>query len=330
MNLPLLSAIFAAFALTLYVMLDGFDLGVGALLLFATDEPVRDRMVDAIMPIWDGNETWLVMAGVTLLAGFPIAYGILLPAFYVPLVLMLLALGLRGVSFEFRWHARHRRWLWDAAFGVGSIVAALMQGTIVGGLIHGLVVHGSSFAGSVFDVFRPPCSLTALAVLAGYMTLGAGWLHLKGRTRVRTLAERSLRLSAPLFVLLAVASIALALRLQPRTLDAWHMYPRALTGISAGFLAAAALLVRAVGRKVDSAPFLLGLVTFAFGISGLALVIYPDVVPFSLTLWDAASPTHSQVFVLVGAAVVTPIVLGYTALSYYVFRGKTPAEGWED
>src|ERR1700733_5164710 len=154
--LPLASALFATFALTLYVMLDGFDLGVGALLLAQPDETQRDRMVDAIMPTWDGNETWLIMAGVTLLAAFPIAYGVLLPAFYLPLIAMLLALGLRGVSFEFRYQVDRDRRLWDRVFAVGSIVAALAQGLIAGGLIQGVAVaDGERFAGGVLDVFRP-------------------------------------------------------------------------------------------------------------------------------------------------------------------------------
>src|ERR1700739_1996089 len=165
--LPLASALFATFALTLYVMLDGFDLGVGALLLAQPDESLRDRMVYSIMPTWDGNETWLIMAGVALLAAFPIAYGILLPAFYLPLIVMLLALGLRGVSFEFRYQTEQGRRLWVRCFALGSIVAALMQGLIVGGLIQGVTVDGERFSGSVFDVFQPFPLFVAIAVLAG-------------------------------------------------------------------------------------------------------------------------------------------------------------------
>src|SRR5579872_4015741 len=155
MDLPLLSAIFAAFSITMYVLLDGFDLGVGALLLLQPHEASRNHMVDSITPTWDGNETWLIMAGVTLLAGFPIAYGILLPAFYLPLIAMLLALGLRGVSFEFRYQVVKGRRAWDVLFSVGSMVAALMQGCIVGGLIQGVAIDGERFSGSVFDVFQP-------------------------------------------------------------------------------------------------------------------------------------------------------------------------------
>ena len=187
MNLPLLSALFTTFALTLYVMLDGFDLGVGALLLVQPDEKLRDRMVDAIMPTWDGNETWLIMAGVSLLAAFPIAYGVLLPAFYLPLIAMLLALGLRGVSFEFRYQVDRQRRLWDSVFGVGSIVAALAQGLVVGGLIQGVAVaDGERFAGSVFDVFRPFPLLAGLAVLSG---LYCPWRRLAAPESYRSIAS---------------------------------------------------------------------------------------------------------------------------------------------
>src|SRR5260370_42327501 len=192
LDLPLLSAAFAAFSVTLYVMLDGFDLGVGTLILMQPSQQIRDRMVDAITPTWDGNETWLVMAGVTLLAGFPIAYGILLPAFYLPLIVMLLGLGLRGVSFEFRYQVDRRRRIWDLAFGAGSIIAALIQGFIVGGLVQGIAVTDDHFSGSVLDVFRAFPALTALAVLTGYVVLGAGWLHLKATSKLLDFARLSL------------------------------------------------------------------------------------------------------------------------------------------
>src|SRR5258705_1257172 len=164
MDLPLVAALFMLFALTMYVVLDGFDLGVGALLLAQRDEQVRNRMVDAIAPTWDGNETWLIMAGITLLAGFPLAYGILLPAFYIPIVVMLISLGLRGVSFEFRHNSSSSRRRWDVVFAAGSLAAGLAQGVIVGGLIHGLRVEGNTFPGSPFDNFRPLCVLTAVTI----------------------------------------------------------------------------------------------------------------------------------------------------------------------
>lgn len=329
MDLPLLSALFVALALSLYVMLDGFDLGVGALLLAQRDEQLRDRMVDSITPTWDGNETWLIMAGVALLAGFPIAYGILLPAFYLPLIVMLLGLGLRGVSFEFRYQVDQGRWAWDIAFSLGSIIAALMQGLIVGGLIQGVTVDGERFSGSVFDVFQPFALLTAAAVLTGYIVLGAGWLHLKATTVLRTFAERSLRMATPVFVGLAAATCIGAMFAQPGMRAVWVGHYPALILIVMLFLVAAVMLIRAIGSKSDLRPFALGLTLFALGILGLGFAIFPGIVPFRLGLWAAASSTLSHVFLLVGAVIVTPIVLGYSAFAYRVFRGKTPVKGWE-
>jgi cytochrome d ubiquinol oxidase subunit II len=328
-SLPLASALFATFALTLYVLLDGFDLGVGALLLIQSDETQRDRMVDAIMPTWDGNETWLIMAGVTLLAAFPIAYGVLLPAFYLPLIAMLLALGLRGVSFEFRYQADRDRRFWDRLFGVGSIVAALAQGLIVGGLLQGVAVaDGERFVGGVLDVFQPFALLTALSVLVGYTVLGGGWLHLKSTGPLRTFSERTLRRATPAFFALAAAVCVAAPHIQPGVRAAWSAHEAPLIVIVVLFLVVAAVLMRAIGLRPDGRPFFLGLALFALGVAGLGITIFPDIVPFRLSLWAAASSTLSHVFLLAGAAVVTPVVLAYSAFSYRVFRGKTPAEGW--
>jgi cytochrome d ubiquinol oxidase subunit II len=328
-SLPLASALFATFSLTLYVLLDGFDLGVGALLLIQSDETQRDRMVDAIMPTWDGNETWLIMAGVTLLAAFPIAYGVLLPAFYLPLIAMLLALGLRGVSFEFRYQAHRDRRFWDRLFGVGSVVAALAQGLIVGGLLQGVdVADGERFAGSVFDIFQPFALLTALSVLVGYTVLGGGWLHLKGIGPLRIFSEGVLRRATPVFVVLAAAVCVAAARIQPGVRAIWSAQEVPLIVIVALFLIVAAVLMRVIGLRPDGRPFFLGLALFALGVAGLGITIFPDIVPFRLSLWAAASSTLSHVFLLTGAVVVTPVVLAYSAFSYRVFRGKTPAEGW--
>jgi cytochrome d ubiquinol oxidase subunit II len=329
MTLPLLSALFTAFALSLYVLLDGFDLGVGALLLIQSDERLRDRMVDSIMPTWDGNETWLIMAGVALFAAFPIAYGVLLPAFYIPLIVMLLALGLRGVSFEFRYQIEQGRRFWDAAFGVGSIVAALMQGLILGGLIQGVSVDGEGFGGSVFDVFRPFCALTAIAVLVGYVVLGAGWLHLKATAALREFAERYLRLAVPGFVCLAATTCIAAAWVQPGIRAAWAAHTIALVVIAALFLGVTAALLRAIGGGADGRPFFLALALFILGVAGLGFGIFPDIVPFRLTLWAAASSTLSHVFLLIGAVIVTPVALAYSAFAYRTFRGKTPETGWE-
>jgi cytochrome d ubiquinol oxidase subunit II len=330
MDLPLLSAAFAAFAMTLYVMLDGFDLGVGALLLLQPDEHLRDQMVDSILPTWDGNETWLVMTGVTLLAAFPVAYGILMPAFYLPIIVMLLALGLRGVSFEFRYQvAGKRRRFWDVAFSVGSIVAASMQGLIVGGLIQGVAMTGDRFSGSVSDTFRPFPLVAAATVLAGYVVLGSSWLHLKATARLRSFADRILRVADPMFTGLATATCIAAALVQPGVAAAWVAHSAFLILIAGLFFAASAGLMAAIGGRSDALPFALALVLVALGIAGTVRVIFPDIVPFRLTLWAAASSTLSHVFLLIGATIVTPVVLAYTAFAYRVFRGKTPEKGWE-
>ena len=328
MNLPLLSAAFAAFAIALNVMLDGFDLGVGALLLIQSDEHLRDHMVDSITPTWDGNETWLIMAGVTLLAAFPIAYSILLPAFYLPLIVMLLSLGLRGVAFEFRYQVDSHRRIWDVAFSFGSIMAALMQGLMVGGLIQGVTITANRFSGSVFDIFRPFPFVTAAAVLIGYIVLGSGWLQLKATGALRLFAERMLHRATPLFAGLAAVCCIASVFVQPGVAAAWSAHSVPLTLVIILFFATF-LAVMAVNGHSDILPFALALGLFGLGISGLVLVVYPNIVPFRLTLWDAASSTLSHVFLLIGAAVVTPVVLAYSAFAYRVFRGKTPEKGWE-
>src|SRR6201981_738484 len=208
MDLSLLSAAFLAFTLTLYVILDGFDLGVGILLLLQPAKASRDHMVDSITPTWDGNETWIIMAGVTLLAAFPIAYSILLPAFYLPVILMLLALGFRGVTFEFRVQSKLHRRGWSVAFAVGSLVAAFMQGLILGGLMQGVKVENQHFAGSVLDIARPLPIISGIALLFGYAVLGGGWLRLKSNVSLQQFASRSRRVSAPAFaVLFGIACI---------------------------------------------------------------------------------------------------------------------------
>ncbi|WP_342249203.1 cytochrome d ubiquinol oxidase subunit II [Sphingomonas sp. OTU376] len=332
-DLPLLSALFVAFALALYVLLDGFDLGVGALLLFQPDEAVRDRMVASITPTWDGNETWLIMAGVALLAGFPIAYGILLPAFYLPLVIMLLSLGLRGVSFEFRVQQVAGRRGWDLAFGIGSITAGAMQGLIVGGLVEGVTVApavgGWSFAGQVTDLFRPFALLSAVALVTGQGAFGAAWLRFKGTDALQGFATRALQRILPITLLLGAATFAAAVVVQPGMAAAWARMPLPLGLSVAAFLACGLTAWISIDRAADGAPFAWVIAMIAAAIVGLGLAIFPDVVPFRLSLWEAASATSSHIFLLVGASIVTPIVLAYSAFAYHVFRGKTPVAGWD-
>jgi cytochrome d ubiquinol oxidase subunit II len=330
MHLPLFSACFMAFALTLYIFLDGFDLGVGILLLFQSDPASRDHMVDSITPTWDGNETWIIMAGITLFAAFPIAYSILLPALYLPIILMLLALGFRGVSFEFRVQTTRHRRKWDVAFAIGSLVAAFMQGLIAGCLIQGIKVRDLRFNGSVLDVLHPLPVISGVTLAVGYTVLGGGWLRLKSNLLLQEFARRSLRVSAPVFAVLFGVACLYAAQIQPGVRSQWTLHPIALPCLLGLFAIAVGALAVLSERVRPAIPLVLGLFLFVVGISGMALIVFPNIVPFSVSLWDAASSSASQEFVLIGATIVTPVVLGYSAFAYWVFRGRTPEKGWEE
>jgi len=329
MDLPLFSACFMAFALTLYIFLDGFDLGVGILLLFQSDPASRDHMVDSITPTWDGNETWIIMAGITLFAAFPIAYSILLPALYLPIILMLLALGFRGVSFEFRVQTTRHRRKWDVAFAIGSLVAAFMQGLIAGCLIQGIKVLDLRFNGSVLDVLHPLPVISGITLAVGYTVLGGGWLRLKSNLLLQEFARRSLRVSAPVFAVLFGVACLYAAQIQPGVRSQWALHPIALSCLLGLFAIAAGALAVLAERVRAAILLILGLFLFVVGISGLAWIVFPNIVPFSVSLWDAASSSTSQEFVLMGAIIVTPVVLGYSAFAYWIFRGRTPEKGWE-
>ena len=330
MDLPLLTALLLMFALTMYVMLDGFDLGVGALLLAQRDERVRNRMVDAIAPTWDGNETWLVLAALTAFAGFPRAYGILVPAFFIPVILMLLSLGLRGVSFEFRHNSATSRRRWDVVFAGGSLVAALAQGLVVGGLIQGVDTDLDSFGGSPLDTFSPFCFLTGVTLVAGYATLGVGWLRLKGEDATRAFARSYQRWLPLAFLVLTIISGVIAVTIQPNLARSWRDHRIALSVCLLAFTGCAlgiAWFARRNGAD-DRIGFGLALAMMLSGVVAVGLSFFPYVVPFRITLWQAASAPSTLAFLLIGALVVTPVILTYSAFAYRVFRGRTPAEGW--
>ena len=329
MSMPLFSACFAAFALTLYVLLDGFDLGVGILLLFERHEKVRDHMMDSITPTWDGNETWLIMTGVVLLAAFPIAYGILMPALYIPIIVMLLSLGLRGVSFEFRSQIKRLRRHWDIAFAAGSAVAAVMQGMILGALLQGVAVKDGSFAGHVSDFFTPYTLLCGLTVPLAYALLGAGWLRYKGTEILHSFSARAISLLIPLFALFFGLTSLSSLHVQPAMVTVWQQHSILLGSLTLIMLLSGLWMASSGRTHSDLSPFLVSLLLVAAGVVGLAVIAYPNIVPFRLSLWDAASSRLSQIFVLVGACTVTPLVLGYSFFAYWVFRGKTPRKGWD-
>jgi cytochrome d ubiquinol oxidase subunit II len=269
------------------------------------------------------------MTGVTLLAAFPIAYGILMPALYIPIIVMLLALGMRGVSFEFRAQMKRSRRRWDVIFAIGSIAAACMQGLILGALLEGISVEGSTFRGSVFDCFRPFSVLCALCVLEGYVVLGGCWLEYKTSALLHGFSVRAMRFALLLFLLTFGFVVETSFSVQPGIVAVWKAHPLLLGTVSCTLLIAALILFGSIGKRPDVRPLAAGMVMIAAGIAGLAIIVFPMVVPFRLSIWSASSSRLSQIFVLTGAIVVTPVVLGYSFFAYWVFRGKTPEKGWD-
>jgi len=325
MDMTVLSALAGAFAITMYVLLDGFDLGVGLLLLFARGEGERDLMVESVAPVWDGNETWLILGGVALLGAFPVAYGVLLPAFYVPVLLMLMALGFRGIAFEFRFQTMRWRRLWDLSFCLGSAAAVFCQGLIVGGLIGGVSVEGGQFSGGTLDFFSPLSLLVAAALLAGYGVLGAGWLAWRSEGALLELSMALLRGLLLAWPALSAVCLAVAAWQQPRIPAAWAARPLAFVLLALGLAAAYATCWRGVRAGRGRQAFFAAVACFAALLLGLGFLLWPFVVPFALTIHDAASPRGSQVFLMTGMLLLLPVILGYTGFAYWVFRGKTRA-----
>ena len=323
-------ALLIAFAVFAYVVMDGFDLGIG--LLFPTLRPgeERDTAMNSIAPVWDGNETWLILGGGGLFAAFPLAYAVILPALYAPIIAMLLGLIFRGVAFEFRWRDPRHRPLWDAAFTGGSLVAALAQGVALGALLQGIQVEGRGYGGGRWDWLTPFSLLTGASLAVGYALLGATWLLMRTEGTTR---DHARRLARPLG-LVTVACIG-AVSLATPFLDAayarhWFAWPTVLLTAQVPLLVVvgAVLFVRSLAGGAERAPFLLALALFGLSFVGLGISLYPDIVPGRITIWDAASPAASQIFILAGAGVLIPIILAYTGYAYWVFRGKVGAEGY--
>jgi cytochrome d ubiquinol oxidase subunit II len=317
------------FSILMYVLLDGFVLGLGVLAPFAEDGDQLDHMMNTAAPIWDGNETWLVLGGNALLAAFPAAFGIVLSGLYLPVLLMVLALVFRGVAFEFRFKARRGKPWWGAAFALGSVFTAFAQGVILGALVEGMPLQEGKYVEGAFAWFSPFSMLTGVALVFGYALLGSGWLILKTEGRLQKLARHMTR---PL-VLVVVAFMGLVSawlpfldsRIMARWFEGgnfWWLSPVPLAALANAFL-----LWRAAMREGrDAAPFLLALCFFVLGFIGLVLGLWPYLVPPALTIWEAASPPSSQAFVGVGLIVLLPAILGYTWWSYSVFRGKVEAD----
>jgi cytochrome d ubiquinol oxidase subunit II len=321
--LPVIWAAVIGIAVAMYVILDGFDLGIGILFPLAQSESQRDQMMRSVGPFWDGNETWLVLGGAGLLVAFPLAYAVIMPAMYLPVIVMLLALVFRGVAFEFRLVSRSKTW-WNYAFTIGSTLAAFSQGVILGGLIQGITVKDGAFAGGHFDWLTPFTVLCGVALIAGYALLGATWLIMKTEGDVTERARGQAK-----FLLLLVLGFMAAVSLYTplafeRIADRWFSLPNfyflwpvpTITGI------VAAAMWYWIDKRREILPFVATIVLFMLGYLGLVISSYPYLVPPTLTVWDTAASPSSQIFMLIGTVFLLPIILGYIVFIYWLFRGK--------
>ncbi len=326
--LPLIWAALLAVAVTLYVILDGFGLGLGILFHVEPREIRRDVMMNTIAPFWDGNQTWLVLGGVGLLVAFPRAYGVVMSGLYIPIIVMLLALVFRGVAFEFRWVAKPKHQFWDLAFSWGALVAAFSQGVVLGGLLQGITVQDGHFAGGTFDWLTPFALFCGLGLVAGYALLATTWLIFKTDGEIQDWARDAAKLA---LVLMLVSTAAISLWTPysvPRIAARWFAWPNIL------FLAPIPLLTLYAAKRcwdgienigADAEPFIAAVALFLLGFVGLLVSNVPYLVPDSLTVWQAAAAPSSQLFSLVGTILMLPIILGYTAFVYWTFRGKVRA-----
>jgi cytochrome d ubiquinol oxidase subunit II len=330
-DLPLVWAAIIVVGVVMYVLLDGFDLGVGILFPFLPTDQDRDLAMNSVAPIWDGNETWLVLGGAGLLAAFPLAYAVILPGTYLPLIVMLLGLIFRGVAFEFRFKAQTSRRWWDRAFCYGSLAATIAQGLVLGAFIQGFAVENRQFAGGMFDWLSPFTLLTGAALVSGYALLGATWLIMKTEG---PLQDRCYALARGLLlvVLAFIASVSLwTPLLHPAIADRWFTWPNLLYLSPVPVITALVALAQwlALAREREVLPFVLSLALFLLSFLGLGISLWPNVIPPDISIWEAAAPPETQLFILIGTAILLPIILAYTGFTYFIFRGKVrPGEGY--
>jgi len=328
-DLAVVWAFIIAFAVFVYVVMDGFDLGLGILFPLFPEKADRDIIMNSVAPVWDGNETWLVLGGGGLMAAFPLAYAVLMPALYTPMIAMLVGLIFRGVAFEFRWRSRRERNLWDLAFTGGSLLAALAQGIALGAILQGVHVEGRQYAGGWWDWLTPFSILTGASVVTGYALLGATWLILKTEGSLR---DKAYQMSWVLLggMLAAIGAVSMATPfLHIQYTQRWFTWPNiVLTApVPIAVAGVTALLLRSLANKYDYQPFLLSLLLFLLSYAGLGISMYPYIVPQKITIWQAAAPENSQIFMLFGVAILIPLILIYTGWAYWVFRGKVRAGG---
>ena len=328
-DIATIGAFIIAFAVFVYIVMDGFDLGLGILYPLFPNKTDRDVIMNSVAPVWDGNETWLVLGGGGLMAAFPLAYAVLMPALYTPVIAMLIGLVFRGVAFEFRWRTtQSERNLWDLAFTGGSLLATLAQGIALGAILQGVHVEGRHYGGGWWDWLTPFSILTGLALVVGYALLGATWLIMKTEGELR---DKAYHLSwYLLFAMLgAIAAVSIATPfLHIQYTQRWFSWPNIIltAPVPIAVAGVTVLLLRALANKWDYQPFFLSLALFALSYAGLGISMYPYIVPQSMAIWQAAAPESSLRFLLIGVAVLIPLILSYTAWAYWVFRSKVRPE----
>ncbi|STX28756.1 cytochrome D ubiquinol oxidase subunit II, cyanide insensitive [Legionella beliardensis] len=326
--LPFLFAGLLGFIIIMYVILDGFDLGIGILFPFTESEIERDQMMSSVAPVWDGNETWLVFGGAMLYGAFPMVYGLLLPILYMPLMLMLVGLIFRGVSFEFRFKATTSKPLWNWIFTISSISAAFFQGVVLGCVVQGFPINEMQLTINDINWLSPFSLLTGIALICGYGLLGATWMVIKGQGKLqRKMIHYAKGMLILVSLFLIIVSIWTPLHSE-EIFTRWYSMPNIFFLAPLPILTGVAILITWLNLSNISAgnevkPFIGSIIIFLCAYIGIAISIYPYLIPHQVTIWEAAAPDSTLIFILVGVAIMLPVLLAYTLYSYRVFRGKT-------
>ncbi|KTD22823.1 cytochrome D ubiquinol oxidase subunit II, cyanide insensitive [Legionella lansingensis] len=323
--LPFVFASLLAFIVIMYVVLDGFDLGVGILFPFTESERERDQMMNSVAPVWDGNETWLVFGGAMLYGAFPTVYGLLLPILYMPIMLMLIALIFRGVSFEFRFKAERTKYLWNWSFAISSLAATFFQGVILGAFVQGFPINEASMTINEADWLTPFSLLTGIALICGYGLLGATWMFMKCEGRLQSkMAHLAKGLLVLVSIFLVFVSIWTPLHSE-EVFQRWYSFPNVLLLSPLPLITALVIVLtwRSFASSNEVKPFLYSIVIFLCSYTGIAISVYPYLIPHRVDIWEGAAPNSTLLFILVGVVIMLPLLLAYTAYTYYVFRGKS-------
>lgn len=323
--LPFIFAVLLGFIIIMYVILDGFDLGIGILFPFSANEKERDTMMNSIAPVWDGNETWLVFGGAMLYGAFPKVYGLLLPILYMPIMLMLIALIFRGVSFEFRFKARKSKPIWNWIFSISSVAAAFFQGVLLGAFVQGFSINESSMTVNKPDWLTPFSLSTGIALVCGYALLGATWMIIKSTGKLqRTMIHQARGLLILVSVFLIFVSIWTPLH-SDEIFHRWYSFPNVFLLSPLPLLASVAIyqVWKNLNRACEYKPFIYSIVIFLCAYLGIGISVYPYLIPHQVTIWEAAAPDSTLKFILIGVIIMLPLLLAYTLYAYHLFRGKS-------